>query len=129
MAAVDRFLTLMRVVTGCVALECGGEEEEEEEEEEEGNDGTECDSDDGWDEDSAGSCDGCDGTRVEEKGGALMGEEDAARLLVAAHLIRCRGFDAAEAVAWARMAHPAAPRAGPELVLVRGGLAVVGRAA
>ena len=45
-----------------------------------------------------------------------LGEEAAARLVVAAHLIRNRGFGAAEAVAWSHIAHPAARRAAPELV-------------
>ena len=50
------------------------------------------------------------------------GEEQAARLLVAAYLMRGRRFGAAEALAWARMAHPmAAAGPAPGLVLLPGG--------
>jgi hypothetical protein len=93
MAAVDRFLTLMRAAPGCIAVQCGGGNEE-------------------------GSCGGSN----QWGRGWRMGEEAAARLLVAAHLIRHRGFGAAEALAWVRMAHPAAAAGpAPALVLLRGG--------
>ena len=85
MAAVDRFLTLMRAVPGRVAVQCGGEAP------------------------SGGDDSDGEGARTRNWGGAPMGEEDAARLLVTFHLMRGCGFDAAAAVAWARMAHPTAP--------------------
>ena len=51
---------------------------------------------------------------------ALCDGDAGARLLVAAHLIRSRGFCAAEALAWACMVHPVAAGAGPAVVLVSG---------
>ena len=91
LSAVDRFLTLARVAPGCIAVQCGG---------------------------------GAGAERIEsEDGGAGEGDDEevdgdtGARLVVAAHLIRSRGFRAAEAVAWGLIAHPrAAARAAPALV-------------
>ena len=57
-----------------------------------------------------------DSSDSDEDGNEGLGEEAAARLVVAAHLIRNRGFGAAAAVAWSHIAHPAARRAAPELV-------------
>jgi hypothetical protein len=74
LAAVDRFLTLARLVPGCIAVQCG----------------VGGDDDDDRDEDCKHEAD------------------TAARLLVAAQLIRQRGFTAAGAVAWTWIAHPAA---------------------
>jgi hypothetical protein len=60
-------------------------------------------------------------------GGRMATNDDAgedgdagARLLVAAHLIRSRGFGAADALAWVCIAHPVRARPAPELVLMRG---------
>jgi hypothetical protein len=103
MAAVDRFLTLMRVVPGCVAVQCGGGDEDEE------GGGRRAEADES---ESEADSDG-------EDGDGAMGEEDAARLLVAAHLIRGRGFGAAEALAWTRMAHPTAAGPAPGLLVLR----------
>ncbi len=110
MAAVDRFLTLMRLVPGCVAVQCGGGEEDE---------GHDVQDPEGHGTDDEGS-EGEDDSDGERDRGGAMGEEDAARLLVAAHLIRGRGFGAAEALAWAQMAHPTAAGPTPALVLLRG---------
>ena len=85
LSAVDRFLTLARLVPGCIAVQCGGGELIESEE------------GDGQDE--------------------SMEADAGARLVVAAHLIRNRGFAAAAAVAWTHIAHPAAARPAPELVI------------
>ncbi len=110
MAAVDRFLTLMRVVPGCIAVQCGGGDEEEEDREGRGADGEGSRGEEDADRESDG-----------EDGDGAMREEDAARLLVAAHLICGRGFGSAEALAWAQMAHPAAAAGpAPALVLLRG---------
>ena len=59
-----------------------------------------------------------DSSDSDQDGNEGLGEETAARLVVAAHLIRNRGFGAAAAVAWSHIAHPAARQAGPELVLL-----------
>ena len=59
-----------------------------------------------------------DSSDSDEDGNEGLGEEAAARLVVAAHLIRNRGFGAAAAVAWSHIAHPAARRAAPELILL-----------
>ena len=61
---------------------------------------------------------GDDSEDRDQDGKEGLGEEAAARLVVAAHLIRNRGFSAAAAVAWSHIAHPAARRAAPELVLL-----------
>ena len=91
LAAVDRFLTLARSAPGCIAVQCG-----------------------------RGGGNGGAG-RDQTGGGAAGGGSDAAaRLVVAAHLIRGRGFTAAGALAWTHIAHPAAaarqPAAGLMLV-------------
>jgi hypothetical protein len=69
LAAVDRLLTLVKLVPGRIALECG------------------------------------------------EGEGATARLLVAAHLVKNKGFGAAAAVAWVRLVHPVAPGSAPELLV------------
>jgi hypothetical protein len=121
MAAVDRFLTLMRVVPGCIAVQCGGGEEDGGGREDD--EGRKLQGPEGHGADDEGSEgeDDSDGERDREDGGGRMGEGDAARLLVAAHLIRGRGFGAAEALAWAQMAHPAAAGPAPALVLLPAG--------
>ena len=73
---------------------------------------------------AGGAAGGAGAERIEsEDGGAGEGDDEevdgdtGARLVVAAHLIRSRGFRAAEAVAWGLIAHPrAAARAAPALV-------------
>ena len=89
LSAVDRFLTLARVAPGCIAVQCGGGGGDERIESEGGDDG-----DDSMEADAG------------------------ARLVVAAHLIRNRGFGAGAAVAWTHIAHPAAGRPSPELVIL-----------
>ncbi len=121
MAAADRFLTLMRVVPGCVAVQCGsGEDGAEESGGRRGERGRRADSE----SEREPVPEEEEEVEEEEEEDGAMDEEDAARLLVAAHLIRGRGFGAAEALAWTRMAHPAAAAgAAPGLVLLRGGRA------